>query len=312
MSYLEDETPGGIKIVFTGLDNAGKTSIILSLLREFSKFAIIKPTKGAQRRIYEFLDMHVSEWDLGGQEKYRITYLKDPDFYFERTEIMIYVVDIQNPDRISVSLNYLDNIIAQFKNLQIEPFVYIFFHKLDPDIYEKDKDEINNIILNIKSYIEKNMYYEKYQFYETSIFNLTTIINAMSEILLSRYPKSHIIKDLVDEFAKKINAEGLEITDDNSFIISSYYKDNFIKLLLNSSTPYFLQVNDTFEKIKVEACQPEDQMLVHRFGKYFLFKKFKLRKEGSFYYILVCKESSEFNEQEYNAFIDLLKKFLVK
>ena len=35
------------KIIFTGLDNAGKTSIILSLLREIAKIAKIKPTKQA-------------------------------------------------------------------------------------------------------------------------------------------------------------------------------------------------------------------------------------------------------------------------
>ena len=56
------------KVIFVGLDNAGKTSIILSLLREISKFAIIKPTRNAERRTFEFLGMNISEWDLGGHE----------------------------------------------------------------------------------------------------------------------------------------------------------------------------------------------------------------------------------------------------
>ena len=42
------------KLLFTGLDDAGKTSIILSLQREFSKIAILSPTRGAQRRMFEF------------------------------------------------------------------------------------------------------------------------------------------------------------------------------------------------------------------------------------------------------------------
>ena len=36
------------KILFTGLDTAGKTSIILALQREFSQIAFLKPTKQAQ------------------------------------------------------------------------------------------------------------------------------------------------------------------------------------------------------------------------------------------------------------------------
>ncbi len=68
MEFLKsDEKPDAQKILFTGLDMAGKTSIILALQREFSKIAILKPTRGAQRRIFEFLGREISEWDLGGQ-----------------------------------------------------------------------------------------------------------------------------------------------------------------------------------------------------------------------------------------------------
>ncbi|MFW9896885.1 MAG: ADP-ribosylation factor-like protein, partial [Candidatus Thorarchaeota archaeon] len=41
------------KILFTGLDAAGKTSIILTLQREFSKIALIEPTRGAQRNNFK-------------------------------------------------------------------------------------------------------------------------------------------------------------------------------------------------------------------------------------------------------------------
>ena len=75
LEYLYEENSDTQKILFTGLDDAGKTSIILALKREYSKIAIIKPTKGAQRRIFEFLGKDISEWDLGGQERYRISYL---------------------------------------------------------------------------------------------------------------------------------------------------------------------------------------------------------------------------------------------
>ncbi|MGQ4874124.1 MAG: ADP-ribosylation factor-like protein [Promethearchaeota archaeon] len=68
LDYLKQDDSHD-KILFTGLDNAGKTSIILALQREFSKIAILSPTRGAQRRIFQFLGRDIAEWDLGGQIK---------------------------------------------------------------------------------------------------------------------------------------------------------------------------------------------------------------------------------------------------
>ena len=57
LEYLKKEKSDTHKILFTGLDTAGKSSIILSLQREFSKIAILKPTKGASRRIFSIIQI---------------------------------------------------------------------------------------------------------------------------------------------------------------------------------------------------------------------------------------------------------------
>jgi len=93
LEFLKDDSEAS-KILFTGLDGAGKTSIILALQREFSKIALLSPTRGAQRRIFEYLGKDIAEWDLGGQDSYRIAYIKNPGKYFDGTEIAIYVIDI--------------------------------------------------------------------------------------------------------------------------------------------------------------------------------------------------------------------------
>ena len=310
MSYLDEESPEGLKILFTGLDGAGKSSIILSLLRKMNKIAIIRPTKGVERRIYEFLGMHISEWDLGGQVGYRKTYLKDPDLYLSRTDIMIYVIDIQNPDRIMESLDYLNDLVENFKKLKLEPIICVFFHKTDPDIYERAQEELNRITNNIQKKIKAKILYRNLTFFRTTIFDLSTIMTVMSDILIKSSTKPELIKGTVEEFAKKINAEGLEIVDDNSFIIGSYYENEDVKTILNATSPYFLQVQDTFEKVRIGECQPEDQMVVQRFGKFFFFKKFLLK--GAPFYLLVCKENIDFSEDDYLSFIDLLKEIISK
>ncbi|MFW9785682.1 MAG: ADP-ribosylation factor-like protein [Candidatus Heimdallarchaeota archaeon] len=311
--YLKKEEPKVIepsKILFTGLDDAGKTSIILSLQREFSKIAILSPTRGAQRRIFDFLGKEISEWDLGGQLAYRIAYLKNPGKYFEGTEIAIYVIDIQNKKRIPEAISYFKDVIEQFNKLEIRPPIYIFLHKYDPALRRSAQNEIEAVIINIKDKLRETEYKETY-YYETSIYDFGSIINAMSEILLTLYPKSELIEKTIIEFAKKVDSEGVVIIDDNSLIIGSYYKNDETKHLLTASTPYFLTLHDSFQYTGVEE-RYENRMIVQRFGKNFIFKQIMLKKGSSPYYLLLLKEDPVFHKEDLDSFANLLKEILYK
>ncbi len=311
IDYLKDDIPDASKILFTGLDGAGKTSIIYALQREFSKIAILKPTRGAQRRIFEFLGKEISEWDLGGQISYRIAYLKSPDKYFDGTEIAIYVIDMQNKPRIPEALSYLRDCIIQFEKLEIEPPIYVFFHKFDPALVRNAPNEMNTLLLNIKDKIRKLTKYPKIYYYQTSIYDLPTIIAAMSEILLALYPKAELIEKTIKEFAQKVNSGGCVIIDDNSLIIGSYYKDDDTKHILTASTPYFLTLNDSFQLSENKI--PEEQMVVQRFQKYFVFKQISLEKGTIPYYLLLLKEDSpNLDKEDYNTFVKILQEILYK
>ncbi|MFO8017697.1 MAG: ADP-ribosylation factor-like protein [Promethearchaeia archaeon] len=317
MEYLkEKEDKEARKILFTGLDMAGKTSIIKSLQREFSKIAILKPTRGAQRRIFQFLGRDISEWDLGGQISYRISYLKNPSKYFDGTEICIYVIDIQNKPRIPEALSYLTDVIEQFAKLEIGPPIYVFFHKLDPALMKSAKKEMNHLLLNLKDKIKNLTDYKKLYFYKTTIYDLSTIITAMSEILLALYPKSELIEKTIEEFAKKVDAQGVVVLDDNSLIIGQYYEDEDIKHILSSSTPYFLTLNDSLKGRELGQGTLKDQadesMVVQRFGKYFLFKQISFETETAPYYLLLLKNTPDFKEEHSESFVSLLKKVLYK
>lgn len=297
------------KVLFTGLDDAGKTSIILSLQREFSKIAILSPTRGAQRRIFNFLGKEISEWDLGGQLAYRIAYLKNPGKYFEGTEIAIYVIDIQNKSRIPEATSYFKDVIEQFKELEIEPPIYVFLHKFDPALRRSALNEMESLIIDLKDKLRVTNYKEIY-YYETSIYDFGSIITAMSEILLSLYPKSELIEKTIHEFAKKVNSEGVVIIDDNSLIIGSYYKDEETKHLLTASTPYFLTLHDSFQFTSPMEEKYENRMIVQRFGKNFIFKQITLKKESEPYYLILLKEDPVFHKEDLESFANLLKEIL--
>ena len=67
------------KIIFAGLDNGGKTSIILTLQKKFSFLGNLRPTIGLDRtnlQEMKCLGMDLFAWDFGGQKKFRDSYFK--------------------------------------------------------------------------------------------------------------------------------------------------------------------------------------------------------------------------------------------
>ena len=307
-----EQKPEPSKLLFTGLDDAGKTSIILSLQREFSKIAILSPTRGAQRRIFDFLGKEISEWDLGGQISYRISYLKNPGKFFDGTEIAIYVIDIQNKPRMPEAISYFKDVVEQFNELEIEPPIYVFLHKYDPALRRGALNEMENLIIDLKEQVKGATDYKEIYFYETTIYDFSTIISAMSEILLSLYPKSELIEKTITEFAKKIDSEGVVVIDDNSLIIGSYYKNDETKHLLNASCPYFLTLNDNIQFTGVLESKYEDKMIVQRFGKNFIFKQINLKKDSIPYYLLLLKNDPVFHKEDFETFANIIKEILYK
>ncbi len=301
------------KILFTGLDGAGKTSIILTLNREFSKIAKLEPTKGAQRTSFRLLGREISEWDLGGQKSYLISYLKNPSKYFDNTEIAIYVIDILDGSRILESMSYLYDVVDKFKELKIKPPLNIFFHKYDPNLINNTKIEIEHLINELKKEIQETVDYEKIYYFYTSIYEPYTIISAISEILLQLYPKSELVQKTIEEFARKLNCEGLIIIDKNSIILGSYFKDDDSNKLLSKTIAYFLTLNDVF--IEMDLEEQNDQIIVRKSGNHFLFKPIIFEESTIPYYMLILKKHNPFDlyfiNKDFSAFVNIFKDIIL-
>jgi GTPase SAR1 family protein len=297
------------KILFTGLDAAGKTSIILALQGEISKIALLEPTRGAQRSNFKFLGRVLCEWDLGGQKSYRISYLKNPSKYFEDTEIAIYVIDILDTSRVLESLSYFYDVIKKFRQLKIEPPIYIFFHKYDPKLIQNVKNEIESEIQKLQKEIVETANYRMIKFYRTSIYDPYTIMSAMSKILLELIPKSELIQKTIEEYARKLDCEGLIIVDKNSIILGSCFKDVDSKKKLSGTIAYFLSLNDIFEDMELE--KQEDQILLKKSGNYFMFKPITITDTSLPYYMLGLKRHNPFDTQfigkDFNTFVNFFK-----
>ena len=163
------------KILFIGLDNGGKTSIIQSLKgkKNLPSFKSISPTKGRSIEDFRAFDSKFNIWDLGGQEAYREKYLKDFEENISRCNKVIYVIDVQDTKRYDLALDYFEKVINLIKNGDLKNIeISIFLHKSDPDLNENRPDITEEIIKDLKDKIkaiidDKGLFY---QIFKTSIY----------------------------------------------------------------------------------------------------------------------------------------------
>jgi small GTP-binding protein len=183
-SYVSKEQ----KIIVIGLANAGKTTI----LRKFGgqigikDLAKLTPTKGVTRKEIVTSDMALILWDFGGQEEYRNVYLSNPEKYFLKVDLVIYVIDLQDPKNYETSIAYFKQILEVFEKLEESPYILIFLHKFDPDV--KDDSEVLLNVELVKDMI-KTMFQEtngfEYDIYMSSIYSAIA-----NEPKFSRYLKN--------------------------------------------------------------------------------------------------------------------------
>ena len=162
------------KILIMGLDNSGKTCILLSLKDETNllSYVSLKPTKGLDISNLENKERDLSIWDCGGQEQYRNDYLRSFEKYSTKLKKLIYVIDVQDRDRYELSLQYLKEIIDKLIEDKSELDVSIFLHKLDRNLIRQEKfkdiyEQVNaDLIPKIKTIIPSEF---KYKIFTTSI-----------------------------------------------------------------------------------------------------------------------------------------------
>jgi len=166
-----------VKILLLGLDNSGKTSIILSLGKTTNllSYCSLKPTTGIN--IVNVKDRNTQTnfniWDCGGQEKYRKDYLKDLSRHFSEVDKVIFVIDVQDIKRYDLALEYLGLITEYVRDKEITADFSIFLHKFDPGL-ENLKDFSNEKISKTLITKIKEIVPEKFNFkiYKTTIYTV--------------------------------------------------------------------------------------------------------------------------------------------
>ncbi len=246
---------GLLKIIVSGLDNAGKTSILTALDKkyDFAKDIVqLKPTIRVEYHKMNFLTSRLVIWDMGGQETYREIYINFQDVYFDATDLLIYVIDIQDPERFENSLEYLNAILTFFSESEMSVPIIITFHKYDPELKANEE-----ILANIEKLREEIL--NKYPdfnilFQQSSIYDIISIVQLVSYGLSVFDKKFFELSELLEYYLEMFKSQALIVFDRNGIIISEYYNDIepevYVELLESIKEHLFLLKRMEEEKIE--------------------------------------------------------------
>ncbi|HME50999.1 MAG TPA: ADP-ribosylation factor-like protein [Candidatus Lokiarchaeia archaeon] len=300
------------KIIFTGLDNSGKSSIILALQRSLANLATLTPTKMVERSTFNYMGYTISSHDLGGQKKYLITYLKQPGKYFSETSVMIYVIDYQDAIRYDESLSYFKDVLDQFQTLEMMPLIFVFFHKTEKIVIEGDQeDEIElegsgmhkiKLLENKIEEINAGRFTIEYKL--TTIFDPWSITSAFSDIMLRLFPRSILLDKALEEFASSNRLDALLLLDSNALNLGTFYSTKDAEKIIRSSTPYFLTLLDSWKPIDPSNEPKLMKVTLNEYAFFFREIQQKLQEDQekymSFYFLAMSH--AEFNIEYLDEF----------
>ncbi|MHA1239349.1 MAG: ADP-ribosylation factor-like protein [Promethearchaeota archaeon] len=215
-----------IKVIIAGLDNAGKTSILTALNKKYNfqnDIISLTPTIRVEYQATEFLRNRVLFWDMGGQVKFRELYKKKQDLYFSDTDLLVYVIDIQDTQRIETSLTYLGMILTYFKKHKMDVPLIISFHKFDPEFI--GNEQMVEQIEVLREHLLKLYPSFRILFQQTSIYNIISIVQLISYGLSVFSKRFFELSELLEKYLKEFDSESLILFDKNGIIISEYYKE---------------------------------------------------------------------------------------
>lgn len=235
-----------IKIIISGLDAAGKTSIMTALDKkyDFQKDIMeLKPTIKVEYNRTTFLGNLVNFWDMGGQAKYRNLYQKRKDVYFDGTNLILYIIDIQDEGRFEESLAYLDMVLSFFLENELDIPLIVALHKYDPDI--RGSEQINTNIEYLRDLITAKYPMLKILFQLTSIYDIVSIVQLISYGLSVFDEKFFDLSELLESYIEVFDCASLILFDANGIIISEFYSDSidaeiYIELLESIKEHLFL------------------------------------------------------------------------
>ena len=246
------------KIVFAGLDNAGKTSALIALRMKYNFYERVKdlrPTIKIDYSSFKFLKKyHINLWDMGGQKKFRQIYINNP-IYFSETNYIYYLIDIQDELKFEESVGYLHNLLDIYRDLGYSKEVIVCFSKYDPkfrhneDYFERAK-MLEHLILSQNKDLP-------FKFFQISYYDISSISKAIS-YSLNKLLKLDDIEQYLESLITKFGCNYAILYTNSGIIIADQYLnildlkafEETISSIININLEFFQRLDDEGVNVK--------------------------------------------------------------
>jgi len=276
------------KIVFVGLDAAGKTSILQMLEGTYSGLDQIKPTLGTERTDLEIMGFQIKNWDLGGQERYRKEHLQRYKDVLFATDFLIFVLDIQREIRFEEAVIYFEDVLLALKRLKIKCPVLLCLHKADPDIIEKGDLQKNlDVATSLFNDTAKRQDL-KIKLFNTSIFDRKSLIEMFS-YSISELIQLTLLNRVLNEFRQKSDKFGVlgsVLFDQHLFVVGSSFPNPTIKNACFNTLNALTDITRDFKSV-YDANRPIELNLPVIGGSLYKFSFMRIPKLPDTYYHLI-------------------------
>lgn len=255
----------GVKIIFAGLDSAGKTSFLNALEEKYSTLTKMKPTMGPDRREFSIFGFTISNWDLGGQETYRASYLQEKNRYFTSVNAIFFIIDIQDTRRDDEAIKYFKSIIDVLNEFNESPAIVVCWHKCDADIIAKPEttDRITALDARVREVLGGT---RKASTFKTSIFEKFSLVKAFSQGLIAVSPKTLIIESQLKDFARKTFSSAVMVLDSNHLLLGSHTTSPALQEVCEAIVPHFATASERVSRYDINL---ENLVLSLKPGKYY-------------------------------------------
>ncbi|XP_065188149.1 uncharacterized protein LOC135818867 [Sycon ciliatum] len=121
-----------MRLVFMGLDAAGKTTILYKL--KLGEVVTTIPTIGFNVEAVEYKNVSITSWDVGGRDKIRPL----RRHYYQNTDALVFVVDSNDRERLEYAREELHDTLGE--DQLKDATVLVFANKQDlPNAMSKDE-----------------------------------------------------------------------------------------------------------------------------------------------------------------------------
>lgn len=281
-----------LKILYVGLGNAGKTSIILTLEKEYNKLSKLSPTLGIDRTSFDLVGAEAIIWDFGGQDKFREKYLRDNRNFID-TDLIFYIIDIKDEGNYEESLKYYKEVLNILEEYNENLEIIVCIHKYDPDldvtVYDEKYQELKEKFMRVSK--------TDIKIFKTSIYDRKSLIEAFS------YGISKLLSDLnkIDlvllDFLDHHGLDGILFFEKNSLIVSEVYKSKEDKSLFLTIITTLIDLIERIEKMR----RINELHLILNRNQQLLLKNIIIDK-SDFFIVLIAKRDLEIQEL-WNVFL---------